>query len=98
MEKLCELCQNQDHCIHCKNKDLKGRIFNLIIFESKEKTLFYNIPNKAIYLKRKNKNTIEISFREAIREIDIIPSKAPQWKRLQILNLAKDLGFFGINA
>lgn len=98
MEKLCAYCSKENCCSCCKNKDLKGCIFNLIIFESNDKILFYNIPNKSIYLVKNGKGIAEISFREAIREIDIIPSKAPQWKRLQILNLAKDLGFFGINA
>ena len=98
MENSCIYCQNENCCNCWENKKLKGCIFNLIIFETDEKILFYNIPHKSIYLAKKDKDITEISFKEAIREIDISPTKAPQWKRVQIINLAKDLGFFGINA
>lgn len=97
MENFCAYCQKESCCGCWKSRELEGCIFNLTIYESNDKVLFYNIPNKSIYLV-KNQGIMEISFKEAIREIDIIPNKAPQWKRLQILNLAKDLGFFGINA
>ena len=99
--------ETEDLCANCcrKNCPMKGEftkkqgcIFNLIIFENENKVLFYNIPEKSIYLIERNKGIREITFKEAIREIDIIPTKKPDWKRFQILSLARDLGFFGIKA
>ena len=73
-----------------------GCILNLIIYEDENKVLFYNIQEKRIFIIRTKEGLKEIGFQEAIREIDIIPVKKPEWKRLQILKLAKELGFFGL--
>ncbi len=96
MERLCADCA--EHFCTSKNEseNLQGCIYNLIIYEDENKMLLYNLPSKSIYKISKGYGIEEISFPQAIREIDIIPSKAPEWKRFQILNLAKDLGFFGI--
>ena len=81
---------------NCKN--LSECVFNLIIHENENRILFYNFPEKRIFKIEMGKGLIEIDFRDAIREIDIIPTKDSSWKRCKILQLAKDLGFFGINA
>ena len=52
---------------------------------------------KRIFEIETGKGLRELCFQEAVREIDTIPTEAPEWKRLQILKLAKELGFFGIN-
>ena len=97
MERICDYCAGE-HCHLQDNMDNDEIcIFNLIIFENEIKTLFFNMAEKRIFLIEKNKGLREIDFKEAIREIDIIPTQKPEWKRLQILKLAKDLGFFGIN-
>ncbi|MCR4881341.1 MAG: hypothetical protein K6A44_05250 [bacterium] len=72
-------------------------VFNIIIYEDDDKVLFYNVPEKRIFIIKSGKGFAEIGFQEAIREIDIIPQREPEWKRVQILKLAKELGFFGIN-
>lgn len=81
---------------HDLNKS-ENLIFNIIIYEDDNKVLFYNIPEKRIFIIRSGRGFKEIDFEEAIREIDIIPHMEPQWKRVQILKLAKELGFFGIS-
>jgi len=98
MERICMCCPEENCPLDDETKKLNGCIFNLIIFENKDKMLFYNIPNKSIFKVTNDNLVSELTFCEAIREIDIIPTKAPEWKRFQILNLAKDLGFFGITA
>ena len=70
----------------------------MIIFENNRKTLFYNLPEKRIFKIEKGDGLKEIDFKTAIREIDTIPEKTPEWKRSKILYLAKELGFFGINS
>ena len=55
----------------------------------------YNLAEKKIFKIKQGVGLREIDFKEAIREIDIIPEKEPSWKRLQILKLAKELGIFG---
>lgn len=80
-----------------KKQKTRQDIFNIIIYEDEQKVLFYNLPEKRIFKIQTGEGFKEIEFQEAIREIDIIPRKKPEWKRLQILKLAKDLGFFGIN-
>ena len=96
LEDLCCNC-NGDICKkQVKEEKLEECIFNLIIYEDDCKVLFYNFPEKKIYKIERGKGLHEIDFRTAIREIDIIPTKTPKWKKLQILKLAKDLGFFGI--
>lgn len=72
-------------------------ILNIIIYEDDTKVLFYNVKEKRIFIIKAGKGFWEIGFQEAIREIDIIPQKEPEWKRIQILRLARELGFFGIN-
>ena len=93
------LCCNRDGDV-CKEQlsqeNLKECIFNLIIYEDDYKILFYNFPEKQIFKIEQGQGLMEIDFKTAIREIDIIPNKPPEWKKLQILKLAKDLGFFGI--
>ena len=99
-----ELRQEDLCCNHGENvcngqlsaKNLRECIFNLIIYEDDYKILFYNFPEKQIFKIERGKGLNEIDFRTAIREIDIIPSKPPEWKKIQILKLAKNLGFFGI--
>jgi len=95
-ENLCCHCDGNFCAEHLKSENLKECIFNLIIYEDDYKILFYNFPEKQIFKIETGKGLQEIDFRTAIREIDIIPSKPPEWKKLQILKLAKDLGFFGI--
>jgi len=82
-------------CLWQENPESSDCIFNVVVYEGKEKILLYNLPEKRIYIIKKEKGLKEIDFKEAIREIDTIPEKAPAWKRLQILSLAKELGIFG---
>ena len=94
-----DLCCNHDENVYGEQlaaEHLKESIFNLIIYEDDYKILFYNHPEKQIFKIEQGKGLNEIDFRTAIREIDIIPTKSPEWKKAQILKLAKDLGFFGI--
>ena len=95
-EKLCGYCD--DYCpLREKLSEVKNCIFNLIIFENENKILFYNLPEKRIFKIENGKGLDEIDFKDAIREIDIIPEKNPEWKRAQILYLARELGLFGLN-
>ena len=71
--------------------------FNVIIYEDDVKILFDNMPEKRMFKIQSGKGIVELDFKEIVREIDIIPQKNPKWKRVQILKLAKELGFFGIN-
>jgi len=96
MDKICAFC-HESVCPYGQNTcEDDGCILNLIIYEDENKVLFYNLSEKRIFIIRTGKGLKEIEFQEAIREIDIIPLKKPEWKRLQILKLAKELGFFGI--
>lgn len=97
MDELCGFCLKLG-CPFVQTSHVEEEcIFNVIIYEDDEKVLFYNIPEKRIFKIETGKGLREICFQEAIREIDTIPLKKPEWKRLQILKLAKELGFFGIN-
>ena len=97
MEKMCAFCRDLCCPFEEKLSDKDDCIFNLIIYEDKEKVLFYNVPEKRIFKIVTGEGLREITFYEAIREIDIIPSKKPDWKRVQILKLASELGFFGVH-
>lgn len=91
-------CCAKNGCLNFKKcENISDCVFNLIIHEDEKRILFYNFPEKRIFKIQKQKGLVELDFRDAIREIDIIPSKNSSWKRCQILQLAKDLGFFGIN-
>ena len=94
-EQECNFCGSFSCPVREDLEDATNCIFNLIIHENKEKILFYNLPEKRIFKIEGNRGLKEISFKEAIREIDIIPTKEPNWKKSQILKLAKDLGIFG---
>ena len=96
MDYFCAYCHEQFCSIKNKPSEIHGCIYNIIIHEDESKILLYNLPTKSIYKISNGSGMKEISFPEAIREIDIIPTKGAEWKRFQILNLAKDLGFFGI--
>ena len=93
MEKISTYCANFD----CQNeeKDDFGCVFNVILYENQEKILMYNLAEKKIFKIKQGVGLREIDFKEAIREIDIIPEKEPSWKRVQILKLARELGIFG---
>ena len=96
MDKICAFCR-ENVCPYEHDMLENDRcILNLIIYEDENKVLFYNIQEKRIFIIRAKDGLKEIGFQEAIREIDIIPIKKPEWKRLQILKLAKELGFFGL--
>lgn len=97
MEYSCEYWSNFNYSNKCDFMDDENCILNLVIFENNEKTLFYNLPEKRIFKIQRGKGLSELDFKEAIREIDIIPTKNADWKRAQILKLAKDLGFFGLS-
>lgn len=97
MDELCGFCLKLGCSFEQTSHAKEECIFNVIIYEDDEKVLFYNIPEKRIFKIQTRKGLREICFQEAIREIDTIPLKKPEWKRLQILRLAKELGFFGIN-
>ena len=93
MEKISIYCTNFD-CV--SEEDVQAEsVFNIVLYENKEKILLYNLAEKKIFKISKKQGLREIDFKEAIREIDVIPEKEPSWKRLQILKLAKDLGIFG---
>ena len=84
-------------------RDIITKIGKLIKKKRKDKKLSISklsslsgITKKEIFKIEMGKGLIEIDFRDAIREIDIIPTKDSSWKRCKILQLAKDLGFFGI--
>ena len=94
MEKKCAYCA-EFACPLDGDREVENCIFNLIIYENYQKILFYNLSEKRIFKMAKKEGLKEINFQEAIREIDIIPEKEPNWKRKQILTLAKDLGIFG---
>ena len=97
MDKMCGFCLKSG-CPFEQTFYAQGDcVFNLIIYENDEKVLFYNNLGKRIFEIERGKGLREICFQEAVREIDTIPTAAPEWKRLQILKLAKELGFFGIN-
>ena len=96
MDKICAFCHENVCPYGQTNCEDDGCILNLIIYEDENKVLFYNLSEKRIFIIRAGKGLKEIEFQEAIREIDIIPLKKPEWKRFQILKLAKELGFFGI--
>ena len=97
MNELCSFCLKSGCPFEQTSYSKEECIFNVIIYENDDKVLFYNIPEKRIFIIQKGKGLREISFQEAIREIDTIPTKEPEWKRIQILKLAKELGFLGIN-
>ena len=97
MNELCGFCLNSGCLYEQASHEKEKCIFNVIIYEDDEKVLFYNIPEKRIFKIKTGNGLSEINFQEAIREIDIIPSQKPEWKRVQILKLAKELGFFGIS-
>ena len=80
MEKLC-FCCNEELCLNFnKCKSLSDCEFNLIIHENEERILFYNFPEKRIFKIQVGKGMQEIDFKDAIREIDIIPTKDSLWK------------------
>lgn len=95
MEKAYCCCSNEYCQVYEDTSLLRNCIFNLIIFEDEKKILFYNFPEKRIFKIEIGKGLKEIEFKEAIREIDIIPQKSPEWKKSQILYIAKELGLFG---
>ena len=97
MEENCAFCRENGCLFGHEDYENNSCIFNIIIYEDENNVLFYNIPEKRIFKIQTGKGLCEIDFQQAIREIDIIPTKKPEWKRLQILKLAKELGFFGIN-
>lgn len=97
MDELCSFCLKSGCPFEQTSYNTEECVFNVIIYEDEKKVLFYNIPEKRIFKIEAKKGLKELGFREAIREIDTIPSKEPEWKRVQILKLAKELGFFGIN-
>ena len=97
MEKLCDFCLKSGCLFEQLFYTKEVCVFNVIIYENEQKVIFYNIPEKRIFEIESGKGLREICFQEAVREIDTIPTEAPEWKRLQILKLAKELGFFGIN-
>ena len=94
MNKRCIYCAEQA-CILLEENSITNCVFNIVIYENEEKILMYNIPEKKIFKIKRGEGIKEIDFKEAIRQIDTIPEKEPDWKRLQILNLAKELGIFG---
>lgn len=94
-QQECNFCDSFSCPVRERLDDATNCIFNLIIHESNEKILFYNLPEKRIFKIETNLGLKELSFKEAIREIDIIPTEKPDWKKAQILKLAKDLGIFG---
>ena len=96
MDKICAFCRENVCPYEHDMLENDGCILNLIIYEDENKVLFYNLSEKRIFIIRAKDGLKEIDFQEAIREIDIIPVKKPEWKRLQILKLAKELGFFGL--
>ncbi len=97
MDESCSYCSETGCPFGHKTYEKDECVFNLIIYEDEFKILFYNLPEKRIFKIQAGKGLEEIGFQEAIREIDTIPTKKPEWKRVQILRLAKELGFFGIN-
>ena len=97
MDEWCSFCLKSGCPFEQTTYKTQECIFNVIIYEDDEKVLFYNVSEKRIFKIASGKGLREIGFQEMIREIDTIPSKEPQWKRMQILKLAKELGFFGIN-
>ena len=97
MDKICAFCLDEDCPFGRKTKDIDTCVLNVIIYEDESRVLFYNLPEKRIFKIKNGEGFKEIEFQEAIREIDTIPSKEPEWKRVQILKLAGELGFFGIN-
>ena len=96
MDKLCAYCREECCPFGSNFTNNDECILNLIIYEDEEKVLFYNVSEKRIFKIEQGNGLREIGFQEVIREIDIIPQKEPSWKRVQILRLAKDLGFFGV--
>ncbi len=97
MDKLCGFCLKSGCPFEQFFYAREACVFNVIIYENDEKVLFYNVHEKRIFEIKAGKGLREICFQEAVREIDTIPTETPEWKRLQILKLAKELGFFGIN-
>ena len=97
MDKFCVNCLETGCPLGLKFSGKEDNVLNLIIYEDDEKILFYNLQEKRIFLITPKDGLREICFQETIRLIDTIPQKEPDWKRVQILNLAKELGFFGIN-
>ena len=95
MEKKCAYCAENDCPLQENDEEAQDCIFNVVLYENDKKVLMYNLPEKRIYKIEKGRGLSEIDFKDAIREIDIIPEKNPSWKRLQILTLAKELGIFG---
>ncbi|MDD3593931.1 MAG: hypothetical protein PHX18_04820 [Candidatus Gastranaerophilales bacterium] len=80
----CEICGAQT----CDNTAEE----NYLIYQTGEKSLFYNFLEKKIYKNSLTNEFKEIDFQTAIREIDTLPDKTSDWKRLQIINIATDLG------
>lgn len=97
MDETCNFCLKSGCPFGQNFLEKEECVFNLIIYEDDFKILFFNLPEKRLFKIQTGKGIRELNFKEMIREIDTIPRQKPEWKRVQILKLAKELGFFGIN-
>ena len=61
---------------------------NTIVYEDDKTCLWFCGQNRELY-----RNDDIISFKQFIREIDIIPIKSPEWKRAKIFEYGKKTGF-----